>query len=628
MANRSSQSSADQDESTPRKKSKGTSVVVWILMGMLVLGLGGFGITNFGGGVSSIGKVGEREIDVNDYARALQQQINALSAQLGTALTLQQAQSLGLDQQVRQQLINTAALDNETDRIGISAGDQRIAAEITGSNTFRGPSGQFDRDTYRFTLQNNRLTEIQYENKMREDLSRALLQGAVTGGFTAAPVLTDTLYAYISERRGISLLRLTSLDLADEIPDPTEDALKAHYDANIAEFTAPEARRITYAALLPESIADQMVLDEKALKALYDQRIAEFVQPERRLVERLIYPNDNAASEAKAKLDAGTSFETLVADRGVTMSDIDLGDQAEGDLGAAGAAVFALTEPGVVGPFTTDLGPALFRMNGILAAQNTSFEEARPDIAAEQAADAARRAIADRIESIDDRLASGATLEDLAKETDMTLDQIDFTADSSEAMAAYPAFRTAAQEAAQGDFPEVIQTDDGGIFALRLDEIVPPTPIPFDQARDAVDASWRAQAAKTALIDLATNIKSQVEAGASLGGFGITEVIPDLTRSSTIEGAPASLVAELFTMDADQVRVVDQGDFIALVQLQSITPGAPSGQDTDALKGAIAAQAEQAVAQDAFTLFTNALTQDAGISLNTAAINAVHSQFR
>src|SRR5690606_21575179 len=110
----------------------------------------------------------------------------------------------------------------EADRIGISAGNARIASEITASNTFRGPSGEFDRETYRFTLQNNRLTESQYEAKMREDLARALLQGAVSGGFAAPVVLTDTLYAHISERRSLNLLRLSAADLAAPIGTPSE----------------------------------------------------------------------------------------------------------------------------------------------------------------------------------------------------------------------------------------------------------------------------------------------------------------------------------------------------------------------------------------------------------------------
>jgi peptidyl-prolyl cis-trans isomerase D len=624
---------ADPTEEPRRKKGKGTSIVVWALMAMLVLGLGGFGITNFGGGVSSIGKVGEREIDVNDYARALQQQMNALSAQFGTTLTMQQAQSLGLDQQVRQQLILAAALDNEADRIGISAGDARIAKEITGTNAFHGSSGKFDRETYRYTLQNNKLTEAQYESKMREDLSRALLQGAVSGGFAAPAALTNTLYAYISERRSAQLLHLTEADLATKVADPTEDELKAYYEDNIAQFTAPEARRITYASLLPEDLAGTVALDEDALHKLYDERIAEFVQPERRLVERLVYPSQDAAMAAMAKLDAGTPFETLVSDRGVKLSDIDLGDRSEADLGAAGPAVFALTEPGIVGPFDSDLGPALFRMNGILAAQNTSFDEARPDLAAEFSMDAARRAIADKTEAIDDQLASGATLEDLAKDSGMTLGKIDFNATSSEGMAAFPTFRKAAQDAVQGDFPAVIQTDDGGIFALRLEEIVPPTPIPFADTRDAVDSNWRAQAAQDALSTLAAEIKAKVDAGASLAGFGVTEVIPNLTRSSTIEGVPATALTALFKLEEGQSQVIEgntaeETGYVGLVQLQAITPGEAEGEDASALKGAIAAQVEQALSQDAFTLYSNALTQDAGITLNNTAINAVHSQFR
>ncbi|RUS60050.1 peptidylprolyl isomerase [Pseudorhodobacter sp. E13] len=619
---------AKDDETTPRKKGKATSIVVWALMAMLVLGLGGFGITNFGGGLTTIGKVGDREIDVNDYARALQQEVNALSAQFGTQLSMQQALAFGLDQQVRQQLVNTAALDNETDRIGLSAGDARIAKEITDAATFRGPSGRFDRETYRFTLERNNLTEAQYETRMREDLARALLQGAVTGGFTAPQVLTNTLYAHISERRALKLLRLSAADLPTPVAAPTDDDIKAHYEANIAEFTAPEARRITYAALLPESIADQMQVDEDTLRKLYDERIAEFVQPERRLVERLVFPTEAAAAEAKAKLDAGTSFEDLVTERGVKLSDIDLGDRAEADLGAAGAAVFALEEPGVVGPFASDLGPALFRMNGILAAENISFEEARPDLAAELATDAARRAIADQIEAIDDRLASGATLEELDSETDMTTAVIDFTDESNEGIAGYPEFRKAATEAQEGDFPEVITLEDGGIFALRLDAIVPPTPIPLDAARDAVAASWTQAATTKALSDLAVEIKSKVEAGAALGGFGVTEVIPDVARSSTIADAPPTVLTTLFTMDAGQTRVIEEGAFVALVQVETITPGSGEGPEAEALKGAISAQVEQALAQDAFTLFTNALTQEAGITMDNAAINAVHSQFQ
>ena len=68
----------------------------------------------------------------------------------------------------------------------------------------------------------------------------------------------------------------------------------------------------------------------------------------------------------------------LGVDVKLTLDDIDLGDVSKSDLGAAGEAVFALASPGIVGPFMSDLGPALFRMNAVLAAQNTTFDAAKP----------------------------------------------------------------------------------------------------------------------------------------------------------------------------------------------------------------------------------------------------------
>lgn len=620
---------AKDSDDTPRKKGKGTQVVVWVLMAMLVVGLGGFGVTNFGGGVTSIGRVGDREIDTNTYARALQQELAALTAQFGQNITLSQAQSLGLDRQVLQSLVTQTALDNEAARVSLSVGDAVVAQRITETPAFQGTAGQFDRETYRFTLDRNNLTESAFEADLRADVARQLLTGAIAGGFVAPAPMTDTLYNWVGERRGFSLLRLTEADLATAIPTPGDEELRAFYDANIDQFTAPEAKRIRYAALLPDDIADEQPVDEATLRRLYDSRIAEFVQPERRLVERLIYPSSEAAEAAKARLDSGEAFETLVAERGLELEDIDLGDVAREDLGAAADAVFALTEPGVVGPFDSNLGPALFRMNAILSAQEVTFEDARSDLAVEIQADAARRFIADRVEAIDDQLAAGASLEDISAEQGMRLDSIDYVAGAAapEGIAAYPAFREAADGLAEGDFPEAVLLADGGVVALEYVELVPAAPIPFDTARDAVETAFVADATAKALADRAVEVKAAVEGGQSLGAFGIVERTANISREGFVEGAPGDLIAAVFAMAPGDVRVIEGPNFTGVLRLDEILPAAQEGEDVAALKEALSAQIEQAFAQDALQLFSNALTDEAGIYLDQNAINAVHAQF-
>lgn len=619
----------EHEDSAPRKKGKGSQIVVYTLMAMLVVGLGGFGITNFSGGATAVGSVGDREISANKYARALQQELQALSAQFGSNVTLTQAQSLGLDRRVLTGLVAQAALDNEAARLGLSVGDGTVAAQIAETPAFHGTQGSFDREAYRFTLNRANMTETEFEADLRADLARQLLTGAVAGGFAAPQSAVDTFYGWVAERRGFSLLRLTLADLESPLPSPSDDDLKAYYDANIARFTAPEAKRITFATLLPDDIANSQPVDDATLRRLYDERIAEFVQPEKRLVERLVFPSQEDAEAAKARLDAGERFETLVAERGLELNDIDLGDVAAEDLGVAGEAVFALTEPGVVGPLDSDFGPALFRMNAILAAQEVTFDEAKPDLALEIQTDTARRAIADRVEAIDDLLAGGASLEDLAKEQGLTLGTMDFVvADEAPAgMAAYPKFREAAANLQEGDFPEAVLLDDGGVVALRLDEIVPPTPIPFDQATDLVAQAWLADAEAKALSDRAIEIKAAVEAGASLAGFGIVDRTVEIAREGFVDGAPPALMPAIFAMQPGALQVIEGPGFTGVVQLDSITPAEQEGEDATALKEAIAVQLEQAVSQDALSLFTDAMTNEATLTLDQAVINAIHAQF-
>lgn len=611
------------------KKNSLSNIVVWIILVLLVVGLGGFGIGNFGGTVRAIGAVGDTEISVDSYARALQEDLRALERQTGQTIPLAQAVALGLAEQTQGRLVINAALDNETARLGISVGDEQVRRQLLNAGSFQGLNGEFDREAYRYFLDQIGMNESEYETLIRTETARTLLQGAVLGGISAPDTMVDTILDYVGARRNFSWVRLGPDALEADLPDPSDGELMAYYTAHPEDFTLPETRRIAYVWLTPAMLIDQIEVDEAELRRLYDQRLAEFVTPERRLVERLVFPDQATAEAAKAEIDAGTkTFEAVVEARGLTLADVDLGDVTEAELGDAGAEVFALDGPGVVGPLPSSLGPALYRMNAVLAAQETTFEQARAQLRDEYAMDSARRQIGSAVNDIDDLFAGGATLEEVADETDLVAGRIDWREGAGEGIAGYDGFREAARSVQEGDFPEVLELDDGGIFALRLEEIVPPTLQPFDDVKPAVIAGWTAQETQKRLAAKADALIAALSEGKTMAAMGLEpQVETDVVRSAFIEGLEPAVLARIFDMQTGEISRFDSLGSVLILRLDLVQP--PDTTDADYLitREALRNQAAQSLAQDVFTSFATALRDEAGISINPAAINAVHAQF-
>lgn len=611
------------------KIGKSSRFFVWIILALIIVGLVGFGATGISGTVRSIGSVGDAEMDVNRYARELDQELRALGAETGQTMTLSQARTLGLDQAVLQRMIATAALENETSRIGLSVGDEEVRRQVLATPAFRGLDGEFDREAYEFTLDRTGSTPAIFEETVRAEVASNILQNAVAGGVAATDAFGDTLVGYIGERRNFSWLELTRADLNDPLSEPGDEELRAHYEQNIADFTLPESKKLTYVWLAPEMIVDQVPVDEDALRALYKERDEEFNTPERRLVERLVFGTADEAAAAMAKIQAGEgTFAQAVAERGLDLADIDLGDVSQGDLGAAGADVFALTQPGLAGPVTTDLGPAIIRVNAILGARSTPYEDARTDLVAEYAADHARRQIGDLITEIDDLLAGGATLEEIADETDMELGELNWVQGEPEGIAAYVDFDAAAAAVTAEDFPEVGELDDGGIFALRLDEIVAPSPEPFDDAVIRVIRGWEISEISKRLTAQGEELKSRLDGGASIGSLGLPAAVEThVTRSDFIEGTTPAVLAAVFELAPGESAIQPVGTKVIIAQLSAILPPAQDDPDVEALKATIRGTVAQGISQDILAGFTRAMETQGGISLNQAAINAVHAQF-
>ncbi len=609
-------------------KSKGKSVVTFSIMGLLILGLAGFGLTDFGGSIRAVATVGKAEVTTEDYARAVQQQMRRFSQQTGQQMTFQQARAFGLDRIALGQLITTAAMEDEAANVGLSVGDEIVGERIQSMGDFRNSAGDFDRSVYEATLRQNGLNSGEFEATVRSDIAEGLLQRAVAPGVGTPDISVDVFYNFARETRTVTWVRLGKDDLEIPIPAPSESDLTTYHSENAEAFTRPETKTIRYAWLTPDMLADDIEVAEDQLRTLYEDRIDDFVQPERRLVERLVYTSDDQAAEAKARLDSGeATFDALVADRGLELSDVDLGDVDLETLGEAGEAVFGLAEPGVVGPLPSDLGPALFRMNGVLAARETTFETAKPDLRREAASDRARRIILDTIPYVEDLLAGGADMATLAERTDLEEATVDWNVENFEGVAAYTAFRTAATAAQPGDFPEVVELEDGGILALSVEAVIAPELRPIDEVRAEVEEAWTATEVEAALLAQADALAGKIDGGQSFAELGLsTTSSTGLDRAGFVEGTPPDFIGALFEMENGDLRTLSADGDAWLLRLDETTLPDASTPEAQTERAQFAAQTATEFSNGITAAYSQALIEKIGVEINQAALNAVNNQ--
>ena len=601
---------------------------VWILMGLIMLSLVGFGAISFTGSNSSVATVGDQEISIEDYYREMQREQRALQAQTGQLIPMSQLAALGMDRQVLSRLVSIAAIDNEVEQLGISIGDENLLKEIVEIPSFQGINGEFDRESYSYALSNAGLSERGFEDDLRRESARTLVQGAMMVGAEMPTTMRDTITSFIGARRSFSWVQLTNDETAMIALAPTDAELQAYYDANPDQFVLPETKEIAYVLMSPDMLLDQVEVDQDTLQALFDERADELQAPERRLVERLVFSDDETAASAKAQLETGgTTFETLVEDRGLALADVDMGDMTIGALGAAGQDVFSAQVGEIVGPLPSDLGPALFRINGRLEARVTLLADVEAELRDELATGRARRLIEQQAEEIDDLLAGGATLEEIADETDMELGQINWTAESSDSIAAYNGFREAAAAVTVEDFPAVEFLEDGSLFAIRLENVLPARPEPLQDAMTKALQGWNDEQRQNAITTQANAILARAEANGSFDeNLDVNDEV-GLTRTAYIDNTPADMMNQLFEMEPGELRLVSDENSTVVLSLKEILP-AEENSDLTELSDALQAQLNQALSQALFQAFAQDAQSRARPTIDQQAINAVQANFQ
>ncbi|MBV9234673.1 MAG: SurA N-terminal domain-containing protein [Xanthobacteraceae bacterium] len=536
-------------------------VVMATVVGFLIIAFGIWGIADVfrGSGRQTVATVGGVEISADQFRQAYNDQLQQLQRQIGRPIPPEQARAFGLDRQVLQKLMTDAALNERARQLGLGVGDDEIVKHILQDPSFRGINGQFDQTRFEQTLRAYGFTEPRYVAKLRGDAVRGQLADSFISGVTVPKTALEAFNRYQNEERNVDYVVLGPA-VAGDIPEPSTEVLTKYFEDRKALFRAPEYRKVVLLALSPETIAKGIEVSDAEVKRAYDDHLSRYTTPERRDLQQIVFPNQEEADKAAQRLKEGTTFDALVKERGLKDTDVNLGLVTKTGIidPAIADAAFALPADGTSDPIKGRFGITLVHVNKIEPQQVKPFADVEAELKREIALDRAKATITDTTNKVEDELASGARLDEVATKLNLpyrTIDAIDRSGRDPAGTAVAdlpdsPDLLSNLFAAAVGAQNDALQLKGGGYVWYEVAGITPGRDRTFEEVKDKVEARWRQGEIESKLRAKADEMVKQINGGTKLADLAATDKLQvqwanNLKRQGS-PTLPAQAVAAVF----------------------------------------------------------------------------------
>jgi peptidyl-prolyl cis-trans isomerase D len=607
-----------------------------ILVGLLVVSFAIWGIADIftGYGQQTLIRVGDTDINAQDYLRAQQDVLRSMSQQAGRSLSLQEARAAGLETRVLERLIGGAAVDTHAKHLGLSISDDALLAQITKDPSFQDLTGNFSPIAFQAALRNIGMNEAGYLYTMREQNLRRQLLVTVGEVANSPQALIDALNQFNGERRILKYV-LVPPSAAGAIGAPTEEQLKKYYDNHQSKFTQPEYRKIGVLAVTPETVKDQVAISEGDLKAAYEAKKDQLGNPERRHLQQIALPDMEAAKAAHEKITSGTDFVEVAKGLGLSETDIDLGKLTRGELADPTIAeeAFKLEKDVVSEPIAGKLGSVvLIRVTEIEPGKTPTFEEAKADLEKQILKDRASGAIFDMHDRVEDELAAGATLPEAANKLKLDyqiIDQVDREGrkpdGSTVTLPAQKDLLIGVFATDAGIENDPIDARDEGVVWYEVLGVTPEQLKPFDQVRAAVEKDWQTEETRNQVAKFAQDQVTALSNGSKTLDDVAKELKTDVLPTSALKRDDITVnvlppaVAQAFTLPKGGFGSAPSGVEEGRIVFQVDDIVAPPVIDERAEKR-IKSQIGLLLSEDTIAEYFGSLEKRYGVSVNQQAL--------
>lgn len=605
--------------------------VAKVLLGLLAISFAMWGIADMftGGTRGALATVGNQQVTAAEYTNAWNRYTQEYTRQTGKSLSLEEARQMGIDRAILNELIRMAAVDDESQKLGLAVSDTYLAKEVTENPAFRDSTGKFDKDSFLALLQRNGMNEAMYFAQQRQERVRDALMDTANGDLPGSKTMVEAYFRFANEQRDARYFTITTAD--SEVAAPTDEEIKAEYDANPAPYTAPEYRTIAIMKVEPADVMARIQISDADLQSSYERLKNDYFVPEKRTVLQLSFPTTDEAAAARKRIVEGMDFLALAQERGFKEADVTFADKVKTEFfdPAVAEAAFSLAEGAVSEPVKGSLATVLLKVVKIVPEHQSSFDEVKTQLSDRLKLEQAR----DEIESIersveDARGGENPKFETIAQTAGipfMLFPAVDATGKDDKGAPADIPYKDAVLKAAfDGDMVGVdsapIHLDEGYVW-YEVRSVTPSALRPFDtvkdQARAAVLAGKiRALSAEkaqklverarsgTALDALATEVQAEVK---TMQGLKRTEIQPgfDAAAVSAVFSVPEGGFASAVEADGRSAKIMQS----QAVLLPSFDASTPEAQD-------IAKRLKDTATNDVLSAYLGALQKDVSVTIN------------
>lgn len=507
----------------------------WVIFVIVVIPFALFGISQYSDTKSNVNVavVNDKEISVDEFQRAYQQQRNRIQSMLGKNFDPALIDDQQLKNNVLESLIDREALIQAAHDAGLRVSDELVGAEIRAIPNLQ-TNGQFDKELYTRLLRAQGMSMGAFEHLMSNDLVVQQLQhGIAETGFATKNDIDALLRMQLQQRDIGYVIVPVSAYIGGATVE--EQAVAQYYEKNQDRFRTPEQVSVDYLELSVDDLAKGVQVTDDALHERYQERAADFATPEERRARHILIQVASDAPQAAVEAAKKKTEELLARVRkGESFADLakqfsqDPGSAKEGgDLGFFGRGVmdkafeqaaFALKIGEVSEPVRSTFGFHIIKLESVRGGERKPFEQVRADLERDVRHQQAEDQFFSQAETLSNMAFEHAdNLSSASESLHLPVQSTGlFTRDAGGGIAVNPKVRAAAfsdEVLMGGKNSEAVELTPDHIVVLHLKEHKPAAVRSLDEVREEIRQELRIEFAKTKAKEVGEDLVRRIKAG-------------------------------------------------------------------------------------------------------------------